>query len=136
MQVEDQTGPSFLQCQWEISKIGIPTIISCLFEQLPAFVNIVYAGKFADDAKLAGVGLGQSLLWSLTLYIIVGMNGALETLVSQAFGANQLKLCGVYLNRARVINTAISLPLMGVMFFTKPILSVFGQQPEVIEHAN
>ena len=85
---------------------------------------------------MAGVGLGQSLLWSLTLYIIMGMNGALETLVSQAFGANQLKLCGVYLNRARVINTAISLPLMGVMFFTKPILSVLGQQPEVIEYAN
>ena len=82
LSAEDSTEPSFLQCQWTIFKIGIPTIISCLFEQLTALVNIVYAGKLADETKLAGVGLGQSFIWCLTLYIIMGMNGALETLVS------------------------------------------------------
>ena len=84
---------------------------------------------------MAGLGLGTSLLECLTLYIIMGMNGALETLVAQAYGADQLGLCGVYLNRARVINTIIFLPLMLVLLFTKPILGALGQQEEVIEHA-
>ena len=124
-----------MRCQWEIFRIGFPTIISCLFMQLTYFINTVYAGKLNDDAKLAGLGLGTSLLECLTLYIIMGMNGALETLVAQAYGADQLGLCGVYLNRARVISTIIFLPLMLVLLFTKPILGALGQQEEVIEHA-
>ena len=104
--------------------------------QLTYFINTVYAGKLNDDAKLAGLGLGTSLLECLTLYILMGMNGALETLVAQAYGADQLGLCGVYLNRARVINTIIFLPLMLILLFTKPILRALGQQEEVIDHAH
>ena len=40
-----------------------------------------------DASKLAGMGLGNSYRL-LMLYVIIGMNGALETLVSQAYGAN------------------------------------------------
>ena len=85
---------------------------------------------------MAGIGLGSSLLECLALYIIMGMNGALETLVAQAYGADQLVLCGVYLNRARVINTIVILPLIFVLIFTKPLLSALGQQEEVVEHAS
>ena len=63
------------------------------------------------------------------------MNGALETLVAQAYGAGQLQLCGVYLNRARVINTVIFVPLLIILLFTKPILMALGQDEEVIEYA-
>ena len=128
--------PTFKKCQWEIFKIGFPTIVSCLFMQLTYFINTIYAGTLNDDAKLAGLGLGTSMLECLTLYIIMGMNGALETLVAQAYGADQLVLCGVYLNRARVINTALFIPLMVILLFTKPILGILGQQEEVIVHAN
>ena len=55
--------------------------------QMIYFLNVVYAGKLNDDSKLAGLGLGTSLLTCLTLYVIIGMNGALETRVAQAYGA-------------------------------------------------
>ena len=122
-----EEGMSIMRCQWEVFRIGFPTIISCLFMQLTYFINTIYAGKLNDESKLAGIGLGTSFLECLTLYIIMGMNGALETLVAQAYGADQLVLCGVYLNRARVINTVIFLPLMFILLFTKPILSALGQ---------
>ena len=35
--------------------------------------------------------------------IVVGLNGALETLVSQAYGAKNYDQCGVYLNRGRIV---------------------------------
>ena len=52
------------------------------------FINTVYAGQLSDESKLAGLGLGTCLLELLALYFIMGMNGALETLVAHAFGAN------------------------------------------------
>ena len=104
--------------------------------QLTYFINTVYAGHLNDEAKLAGLGLGTCLLECLTLYIIMGMNGALETLVSQAYGANQLVLCGVYLNRARVINTILFIPLVSILLFTRQILTLLGQEETVVEYAH
>ena len=65
----------------------------------------------------------------------MGMNGALETLVAQAYGANQLVLCGVYLNRARLINTFLFVPLVAILLFTEPVLMALGQEKEVVKHA-
>ena len=76
-----------LQISLEIGRIAVPTIISCVFMQMMYLINTVYAGKLGDASQLAGLGLGTCLLESLTLSIIMGMNGALETLVSQAYGA-------------------------------------------------
>lgn len=114
----------------------MPTILSCLFMQLTYFINTVYAGHLHDASKLAGLGLGTCLLECLTLYIIMGMNGALETLVAHAYGANQLHLCGVYLNRARVINTILFVPLVTILLFTKQILAFLGQEESVVEYAH
>ena len=111
-------------------------MISCFFFQLTYFISAVYAGYLNDESKLAGVGLGICLLESLTFVIILGMNGALDSLVSQAYGANQLVLCGVYLNRARVINTILFIPLVSILLFTRQILALFGQEESVIEHAH
>ena len=90
--------------------------------QFTYFINMIYVGKMGDASKLAGLGLGNTVLWSVSLYVIMGMNGALETLASQAFGAKKLHLCGQYLNRAWVINTVILVPLFVLLCFSIPIL--------------
>lgn len=104
--------------------------------QLSYTINTIYAGKIGDAAVLAGLGLGTALLESMTLFVIIGMNGACETLTAQAFGANQLRLCGVYLNRARIINTLMFIPLALILCFTKQILRGLGQEEAVIAHAH
>ena len=63
------------------------------------------------------------------------MNGAAQTLVSQAYGAENLRMCGVYLNRARLINTAAFIPLIVLVVFCKQILAKLGQDAKVIEFA-
>ena len=84
---KDREEHSYAECSWNFYKIVIPTIVSCLFLQLQFFLNILFAGKLDDSAKLAGVGLGTSLLNVVLFQPIMGMNGALETLASQAYGA-------------------------------------------------
>ena len=96
--------------------------------QLTYFINTAYAGKMGDASKLAGLGLGTAFIWSVSFYVIMGMNGAMETLVSHAFGAKKLHLCGQYLNRAWVINTVILVPAFVFLGFSKPLLRAFGQE--------
>ena len=70
-------------------EIAVPTMTSCFFMQLVMLMNVIFAGRLNDPAKLAGVGLGNTLLTVLCFFPLLGMNGAIETLVSQAFGAQE-----------------------------------------------
>ena len=44
-------------------------------------------------------------------------------------------MCGVYLNRARVINSAFFIPMVVVFFFTEEILVGAGQDPTTAAYA-
>lgn len=79
--------PSLGEAIWEITRIVGPTTIGFVFLNLKYVINSVYAAKLDDASMLAGVGLGYSLTTIMSFAIFDGMNGALETLVSQAFGA-------------------------------------------------
>ena len=62
--------------------LAFPIIIQCNFIYLIVVLNTIFAGKFNDAAKLAGVGLGTTINHIMCLSVLMGMNGALETLVS------------------------------------------------------
>ena len=102
-------------------------IASNLFLQLTYSANVVLAGSLNSAAKLAGVGLATTLLSVVIFTPFLGMNGAVETLVSQAYGAGQLRLCGIYLNRGRLINTIILVPLLVMLYFCRELLEALGQ---------
>ncbi len=56
---------------------------------------------------------------------------AVSTLVAQASGANNSKLCRVYLNRQFFLNTAL-FPLLCIpLLFIKQIYIKIGQDPEI-----
>ena len=126
---ERKDTPSYGSMFKRFLKLSIPTILQCNLMMFPNIVNTVYAGRFNDAAKLAGVGLGNTTLNILCLSIMMGMTGALETFVSQAFGYGNLVLCGVYLNRARLIGTFLFIPLMILLLFSETILLKLGQDP-------
>ena len=73
---------SFLHCSFRFLRLAIPTMISCVFLQLTYFINTIFAGHLNDPAKLAGVGLGTTLIGVLCFQPLMGLNGAVETLVS------------------------------------------------------
>ena len=91
-------------------------------------VNTIFAGQFAEDsaAKLAGVGLGSMILGMFCRHVLAGLNSAIETLVSQAFGQGELKLTGVYLNRGFFIMTVFYLPLALFLSYSEDLLIVMG----------
>jgi MATE family multidrug resistance protein len=63
--------------------------------------------------------------------IILGLNSALDTLISQSAGAGNIVNCGVLLNRARFITTVMFLPLVIIAYQIESVLLYFAQEPEV-----
>ena len=62
-------------------------IINAFFVSLAGYYNI--DTKDNTTALIKGIGLGNIIISILCLGISQGLNGALETLVSQAFGASK-----------------------------------------------
>lgn len=63
------------------------------------------------------------------------MGSALETLCGQAYGAGQLDMLGVYMQRSWVILNATALILMLIYIFAQQLLSLIGQTPSISKAA-
>jgi len=57
-----------------------------MFVQL---INTYYIGHLNDSTLIAGIGMGNMLINVLAFAIMQGLNGAIETLVSQSYGASK-----------------------------------------------
>ena len=64
--------------------------------------------------------------------LLSGFNSAQASLTSQAFGANRLHMCGVYLNRGRIIQT-LSFVAIAIwpLIFGETVLVAIGIDAEV-----
>jgi Na+-driven multidrug efflux pump len=60
--------------------------------------------------------MGNMIINMSAFSILFGMNGALDTLVAQAYGVGDLYMCGVYLNRGRFILLCAFIPLVMILF--------------------
>lgn len=58
-----------------------------------------------------------------------GFNGALDTFLSQAFGAKEYQLAGHYINTAKTLMVCFFIPLLAVFMNTDRILVLAGQDP-------
>ena len=110
-----------------ILKQAIPGMFCMFVLQLQQIINLIFVGHMNDAKLLAGVGMGNLIMSVFGLSIILGLNGALETLISQAYGNRNLELCGIYLNRGRVVLIIISFPIVLVLSNAKTILIFLKQ---------
>ena len=63
----------------------------------------MFIGSLGDPVKLAAVGMGNIIINLIGTGVFFGLNSGMETLVSQSYGANNLKRCGVILQTGRII---------------------------------
>ena len=113
-------------------KIAIPAILTDIGSFAVVVTNTAFAGHMKDPALLAAVGLCSVCCNILVLSIMIGLNGGVETLTSQAYGAENYRLCGKYLNRGRLILTTFFIPFALItMIFGEVIFRAIGQDAEV-----
>lgn len=64
------------------------------------------------------------------------MGSAVETLCGQAYGARKHEMLGVYLQRSAVVLTICGIPLAVIYAFSRRILILLGESPEIAKAAS
>ena len=84
-----RVGPkySWLQSFHKVVMTSLPIILTCVCATAVGLINVYFMGNQTDSALIAGVGMGSMLINVCFFAVGQGLNGAIETFVSQANGA-------------------------------------------------
>ncbi|THU45149.1 hypothetical protein C4D60_Mb02t14820 [Musa balbisiana] len=73
---------------------------------------------------------------SMRTFVQLGMGSAVETLCGQAYGAHKYEMLGIYMQRSTVLLMATGVPLAVIYAFSRPILVLLGESPEIAKAAS
>jgi multidrug resistance protein, MATE family len=90
----------------------------------------IFAGHIGNR-ELSAVAIGLSVVSNFSFGFLLGMGSALETLCGQAFGAGQVAMLGVYMQRSWIILSASALLLTPLYLYAAPILRLLGQDDDI-----
>ncbi|XP_078173855.1 protein DETOXIFICATION 33-like isoform X1 [Carex rostrata] len=107
-----------------------PAIITSIAQYSLGAITQVFAGHLTT-LELDAVSTENMVIAGLAFGIMLGMGSALETLCGQAFGAKQLYMLGVYMQRSWIILAIMCLCLLPIYIFATPILLFFRQDREI-----
>ncbi|KAI3762840.1 hypothetical protein L1987_53282 [Smallanthus sonchifolius] len=113
--------------------LAAPAIFTSVCQYSLGAITQTFAGH-VGTLDLAAFSIENSVIAGFSFGIMVGMGSALETLCGQAYGAGQISMLGVYMQRSWIILFVTSLILMFLYIFATPLLLLIGQT-EAISHA-
>nr|KYP46980.1 Protein TRANSPARENT TESTA 12 [Cajanus cajan] len=125
-------------------KIAGPAILTSLCQYslgalTQTFTGLVgeldLAAVAVENSVVAGLAFGIMFTLFYSIFILLGMGSALETLCGQAYGASQIRMLGVYMQRSWVILVTTALVLVPVYVWSPPILRLIGETTEISDAA-
>ncbi|KGN51764.1 protein DETOXIFICATION 29 [Cucumis sativus] len=114
--------------------LAAPAVFTSICQYSFGAITQLFAGQVSTIA-LAAVSVENSVIAGFSFGIMLGMGSALETLCGQAYGAGQLGMMGVYLQRSWVILLTTAVVLTPIYIFSAPLLKLIGQTAEISEAA-
>ncbi|KAL6954651.1 Protein DETOXIFICATION 31 [Sarracenia purpurea var. burkii] len=124
----------FLVESKKLWQLAGPAVFTTLCQYSMGAITQLLAGHLGT-IELAAFSIENSVVAGFALGFLLGMGSALETLCGQAFGAGQLDMLGIYMQRSWVILIASSLLLMLLYIFATPILLLIGQTEAISKAA-
>ncbi|XP_077225021.1 protein DETOXIFICATION 33-like isoform X2 [Tasmannia lanceolata] len=115
-------------------KIAAPAIFTAICQYSLGAITQTFVGH-VGTLELAAVAIGNSVISGLAFGIMLGMGSALETLCGQAFGAGEIKMMGIYMQRSWIILICTAIVLIPIYVFSPPILILLGQTREISDLA-
>ncbi|KAI3720344.1 hypothetical protein L6452_21260 [Arctium lappa] len=107
-----------------------PAIFTSLCQYSLGAITQTFAGH-VGTLDLAAVSVENSVIAGFSFGTMLGMGSALETLCGQAYGAGQLDMLGIYMQRSWVILLVAALFLMFIYIFATPLLKLIGQTEDI-----
>ena len=121
-----------------LTALAVPVVFTFLMEQLPGLVSIILVGHFKSpktEEYLDATALAVAFMNLTGLSIGIGLTTAMDTLCSQAYGANQTHKMSIYIQTGVLVLSGFCL-LIGIVFYNATsILVALGQPLEVSELA-
>ncbi|KAL2550502.1 detoxifying efflux carrier 35 [Forsythia ovata] len=115
-------------------KIGGPIAFQILCQYGTNSVATMFVGHLGD-IELSAFSIAMSVVCTFSFGLMLGMGSALETLCGQAFGAGQVHMLGVYMQRSTIILFATCVLLLPLYVFATPILKLLGQKDDIANPA-
>ncbi|XP_048325467.1 protein DETOXIFICATION 35-like isoform X2 [Ziziphus jujuba] len=109
----------------KVWKIAGPAVITILSQFGVYGINTMFVGHLGD-IELASVSVSLNIL---------GMGSALETLCGQAYGAGQVHMLGIYMQRSWIVLLVSCFFILPIYIFATPILKFFGQVDQIADLA-
>ncbi|KAK4480735.1 hypothetical protein RD792_013817 [Penstemon davidsonii] len=115
-------------------RIGGPIALQIVCQYGTTSVTTVFVGHLGD-IELSAFSIALSVVCTFSFGFMLGMGSALETLCGQAFGAGQVHMLGIYMQRSIIILLATCILVSPLYIFATPILKFLGQQEEIANPA-
>lgn len=113
--------------------LAYPVMIGQLGIMMMGVVDSIMVGQLGP-VPLAAASLGNSLIFVI-LIIGLGSSNVVSPLVAILVGGKRYSECGVYFRQSLMVNVALSIIMIGIMFFGMNYLHYLNQPPKVTEFA-
>ena len=110
--------------------LALPLAVTQLLQILVNTTEVVMLG-WLDARALAAASLAAALLHSAMMFG-VGIASATAPLIAQAKGARQPRRIRRVVRQGLWVTLAVTLPLMVVLWFARPLLAAMGQQAALL----
>ncbi|KAL5730783.1 Protein DETOXIFICATION 40 [Ranunculus cassubicifolius] len=115
-------------------KLAAPAVIVYMINYVMSMSTQIMCGHLGNR-ELAAASLGNTGVQVFAYGLMLGMGSAVETLFGQAYGARKYDMLGVYLQRSTILLMLTGIPLAIIYIFSKPLLILLGQSPEIASAA-
>ena len=124
---------SYTQALSDLVKYSVPASLGMIIRNGMDIVSWMFIGHLDNSDYISGIGLGLFFTYVFFRSQAVGLGGGIETLWSQAFGAKNKYLAGVFYNSSQIIITILFLFQLIVFVNSEKLLLLVGQ-PEASAH--
>ena len=111
---------------------ALPMVIGNLFQQLYNMVDSMVVGQFVGEDALAAVGSSFPVVF-LAVAVAAGLSMGCTVVISQLFGAGQIREMKVTVSTALISLGGIGLVIMGIgEIAAEPLLKLLGTDPDIM----
>ena len=117
--------------------LAVPVAIECFSEGVQIKLSNVFIGRASGNniaLMLSAIFIGQTVIGVITYPIAEGFGIYVNVLCSQAYGAKQYKLVGLYFYRALFMAALTCFPVFTVLISVRPIVYLLFQDRELAQY--
>nr|CAB3502545.1 unnamed protein product [Digitaria exilis] len=111
-------------------RLAAPAVVVYMINYIMSMSTQIFCGHLGT-LELDAASLGNTGVQMFAFGLMLGMGSAVETLCGQAYGALKYDMLGIYMQRATIVLMATGVPLAVVYAFSRPILILLGESPEI-----